>query len=102
MMNWFFRWWCRGFEHYHQDKQEVNQAEAEVVMRRHFPDGMTFQVVDAENGKILKVTIPEDPQTAMVGGFNPRKRSNEKLYVIPEGENVIEFVTRALVEERIK
>lgn len=100
-MKWFFRWWMRGFDKLQADNNARVQAEGAAFMATHFEGGMEFQLVDAENGKILKVKIP-NPSGNNPHGFNPRGNTKEKLYVIPEGENVIEFVTRALVEERIK
>jgi hypothetical protein len=87
-------------------RAEEDKAEMAIMSMDNdpspFPEGMHFHIHDAENGKILRVNLPSQPSTAAVSGFaNPRKKE-EKIYIIPEGENVIEFVTRALVEERIK
>jgi hypothetical protein len=108
MMNWFFRWWTKGFERYNSAAHtEARNIHAEVAAR-NFDGGMTFQLIDAENGKILKVMVP-DPNGSLISQassarrhFNPHSGNVEKLYVIPEGEDVMAFITRALVEERIK
>jgi hypothetical protein len=59
-------------------------------------EGTHFHIHQAENGKILRV-FKTDNRMTIHGG-----PSQEKMYIIPEDGNVIEFVTRALVEERIK
>lgn len=108
MMNWFFRWWTKGFNRNQQIEMLENRAVGQACMARNFDGGISFELIDAENGKILKVMVPNPSAGGgHVGGFNtrsfnPHTGRDEKLWVIPEGENVIEFVTRALVEERIK
>jgi hypothetical protein len=98
-MKWFFRWWLRHMQHASEDTTQEARTMGQVAATRHFDGGMNFQLVDAENGKILKVQVP-DPSNKQ--SFHPMGGTKEKLWVIPEGEDVMTFVTRALVEERIK
>jgi hypothetical protein len=100
MIKAFFRWWARNTKKAFQDTDHETMAVQAAAMANHFDGGMTFQLVDAENGKILKVQVP-DP-TKNQNSFHPHGMNKEKLYVIPEGEDVMVFITRALVEERIK
>jgi hypothetical protein len=99
MTKWFFRWWHRGFQKMNEEQRQEMHAIAKATRDTCFEGGMHFQIIDAQNGKILKVMVPcKHPQTQ----FQSHTGTEEKLWVIPEGENVIEFVTRALVEERLK
>lgn len=105
MMGWFFRWWMRGMQKANNDTSVEMRAVHAVSAARNFEGGIMFQVVEAQNGKILKVQVPSGGNSnskGAYGGFNPHNGMEEKLWIVPEGENVIEFVTRALVEERIK
>jgi hypothetical protein len=97
----FFRWWARNTKRAFQDTDQETMVAHAANMAMHFDGGMTFQLVDAENGKILKVQVP-DPNGKNPHGFHPGVPNKEKLYVIPDGEDVMVFITRALVEERIK
>jgi hypothetical protein len=97
MTQWFFRWWQRGFQKMNENDREQMHAIAKATRETSFDGGMHFQIINAQNGKILKVQVQLNTQNHL--HHNPVE---EKLWVIPEGENVIEFVTRALVEERLK
>lgn len=89
-----------------RDMETMKNMQAEGVTAAKgpsFQDGTHFHLHDAENGKVLQVFITgQKARSQLVGGFNPHGNQEQKTWVIPEGENVIEFITRALVEERLK
>jgi hypothetical protein len=66
-----------------------------------FEDGLHFHVHDAENGKVLQVFNTRQHQMAQFSASSS-KNNGTKTYIIGHDENVIECITRALVEERIK
>lgn len=100
-MMWFFRWIRAGL----QKLNTIEQRTGVAMMTRaqgtsiDGADSFHFTLTKVENGKILKLSMPtNNPKNQ----FQSHSGMEEKAWVIPEGENVIEFITRALVEERIK
>lgn len=100
MIKWLCGWITRQGGAYNMERAAEGMTQPLGGVRRArgtFPvetDGMHFHLHDAENGKVLRVYKTEQQNQHM----NPP----EKVYIIPEGANLIEFITRALVEERIK
>lgn len=75
------------------------KSMSQAFMAKNFEGGLHFQLIKGENGQVLKVTV-----AAAGGGFNHPVGGmpQEKIYIIPEGGNVIDAIAVALVEERIK
>lgn len=104
MMNRFWLWVYRKTRNARDAHTiaSMNQDAINAPSGPSFNEGMHFHLHEAENGKILQVFIPyQNNQPQFGGGMNPRKQE-QKTYIIPADANVIEFITRALVEERIK
>lgn len=98
MIKWLCGWIHKQGAAYTLEKAEAAVGNPPLRRRRDgFPvetDGMHFHLHHAENGRILRVFKTE--QT------NQHSPPLEKIYIISDGENVMDFVARAIAEERIK